>query len=288
MNKKLLPNAALFTGLLLSTPAAFAVGSDFPAVGITTVGPTWCYGPEPGCPLPPDKWVDEFPDCAGTSQSPVDITGTTVNRRVPKVKFEYSEADELIFKNNGHTTEAEYEPSATDKIIVDGEDCKLLQFHFHTHSETDLGGSELPVEAHLVHQCDSGKIAVVAVMMQYLDGVDPNDGLQTVLDNAPESAGTFIVGDNHVMHPGLSATEILPKKAPGNYYAFDGSFTTPPCTEGIQWFVLQKTVGISKDQVDTLKKIFMDTSPDGFPYNDRPTQDLNGRALERRKRRLTL
>ena len=35
-------------------------------------------------------------------------------------------------------------------------------------------------------------------------------------------------------------------------YNYDGSFTTPPCTEGINWLVVKKPLKISKKQLAVL------------------------------------
>ena len=241
----------------------------------------FCYGPD--CPLPPDQWADEFPDCSGGIQSPVDIFGTERNRKLRRIKFHYRPT-ELVVKNNGHTTEVEFEEGTSNYITVGSEQCDLLQFHFHTRSEHGVGGSSLPMEAHLVHQCESGRLAVVGVLMHYLSGT-PNKTLNQVLTYAPfdEDLGEYVLDTNHVDGAYVNAKHLLPKGS-RRYYTYEGSLTTPPCSEIVDWYVMQKSVGISKEQMETFKKILTDTSPDHYPFNNRPLQNLNDRTIERRTR----
>ena len=67
----------------------------------------------------------------------------------------------------------------------------------------------------------------------------------------------------------FDATGLLPQDRA--YYTFAGSLTTPPCTEGITWFVLRTPTGLSQDQADAFGKI--------YPHDARPVQPLNGREV---------
>jgi carbonic anhydrase len=67
----------------------------------------------------------------------------------------------------------------------------------------------------------------------------------------------------------FDATGLLPQNRA--YYTFAGSLTTPPCTEGITWFVLRTPAGLSQDQAEAFGKI--------YPHDARPVQPLNGREV---------
>ncbi len=255
-------------------------------VFLVTVSPTtsvaadveFCYGPE--CPLPPDQWADEFPDCSGNMQSPIDIFGTKRNRNLRPIRFHYRPT-ELVVKNNGHTTEVEYEEGSPNYIRIGREQCDLLQFHFHTRSEHGVGGNSFPMEAHLVHQCESGRLAVIGVMMHYLSET-PNKALNQALTYAPfdEANGEYIVDTAHMDDVHINAKHLLPKHN-RKYFTYKGSLTTPPCSEVVDWYVMKKSVGISKEQMETFKEILTDTSPDHYPFNNRPLQNLSERTIER-------
>ena len=67
----------------------------------------------------------------------------------------------------------------------------------------------------------------------------------------------------------LNAADVLP--ADTSCYAYDGSLTTPPCTEGVKWYVLSKPVGLSAGQLQAFRVL--------YKGNFRPVQPLNGRVL---------
>jgi carbonic anhydrase len=67
----------------------------------------------------------------------------------------------------------------------------------------------------------------------------------------------------------INAAELLPKDRA--YYTFAGSLTTPPCSEGVTWFVMRHPTSVSKDEVARFAKL--------YPMNARPTQPLNGREI---------
>ena len=66
------------------------------------------------------------------------------------------------------------------------------------------------------------------------------------------------------------ANALLPKDK--HYYRFNGSLTTPPCTEGVRWFVFKETLTISKEQIGESQKIM-------HGVNSRPIQPLDARII---------
>jgi carbonic anhydrase len=63
---------------------------------------------------------------------------------------------------------------------------------------------------------------------------------------------------------------LLP--ADRGYWTYLGSLTTPPCTEGVRWFVLEQELSISRDQLRAFAAL--------FTVNTRPLQDPHGRRIE--------
>lgn len=238
----------------------------------------FCYGSgEEACPTP-ESWPDEC--TVGAEQSPVDAFAG-IRERSPLLQFSYRTTP-LTVINNGHTTEVEYQDGRA-ALYVGGKQCRLLQFHFHTTSEHQLGGVSYPMEAHLVHECGPNDLVVVGVLMNY--GKDaPNKALGAALDNAPfdDSAGVYVADAVDILGASVNARDLLPRDdrfRTRNYYAYEGSLTTPPCSEIVQWYLLKEPVSISKQQVDTFQRLLEDTSGDGHSFNNRPVQNLNGRSV---------
>ncbi len=105
------------------------------------------------------------------------------------------------------------------------------------------------------------ELAVVGVLMR--EGNNQRT-IQAVWDKMPSSMGATTVPDQTV-----NAADLLP--AGRSYSAYDGSLTTPPCSEGVKWHVLSEPVEVSSQQVKRFKALF-----DG---NARPVQPLNGRGV---------
>jgi len=116
--------------------------------------------------------------------------------------------------------------------------------------------------AHLVHRNDAGQLAVVAVLFN--EG-KANPALAKLFAAMPAREGGKVALDG-----GTSAADLLP--AARSYYAFAGSLTTPPCSEGVRWQVLKQPVELSKEQLAAFRKL--------YPMNARPVQPLNGRKVE--------
>ena len=218
----------------------------------------WGYSGE-GAPQNWGKLDPEFATCAtGKSQSPIDIGKSTKADQTP-VRLDYKKGTTEIL-NNGHTVQVNYQPGST--LMVDARSFELKQFHFHAPSENTFSGKHFPLEGHLVHADKDGNLAVVAVMFN--EG-PANPLLDSLWKMMPGKEG----GKKALTDP-LSALDMLPVER--RYYTFTGSLTTPPCSEGVRWLVIQKPVTASKAQIDAFAKAV------GFP-NNRPVQPLNARQV---------
>ena len=219
----------------------------------------WSYAGHEG----PKAWSTlspEFETCAlGKHQSPIDIRGAKP-ADLPAIRFDYHAAP-LAIVDNGHTIQVNYAPGST--IDVGGSRYELVQFHFHKPSEEKVGGKSHAMVAHLVHKNAEGKLAVVAVL---LDGGGANATIDTIWKHLPpEKEKPVVVPDASV-----DASSLLP--ADRGYYTFQGSLTTPPCSENVTWIVLKSPVRIANAEIAAFGKI--------YPMNARPVQPTNGREIE--------
>jgi carbonic anhydrase len=210
----------------------------------------------------PANWGDlaqDFGTCkTGVKQSPINIS-KYYQEDLPALEPHYNPAP-LSLLNNGKTLQFNYAEGSGFK--VDGMAYKLKQFNFHTPSEHYMDGAPFPMEAHFTHQADDGSIAIVAVMLK---AGEHNKYIEALWQNAPANTG----GEKVVADIKLSAADLMPKAL--DYYRYDGSLTTPPCTEGVQWFVLKEPLEISEAQINTFQKL--------FPVNSRPVQALGERVV---------
>lgn len=212
----------------------------------------------------PSNWGDlnpKYQTCkTGKTQSPIDIEFDALKTaKIGKIEFNYKDVTPEIV-NNGHTIQVNY--SNGSGIKVKGQDFGLAQFHFHTPSENTVEGKPYPMEMHLVHKNDSGELAVVGVFFK--EGAR-NAELDKAWKKMPSKGGekTMLSGVS------LNAAKLLP--AEKQFSHFEGSLTTPPCSEGVNWFVMEQPIEASKDQIAQFKKIIGD--------NARPVQPLNGRQV---------
>jgi len=241
----------LLAALLISTGLAIA--------GSKTHKAHWGYSGHEG----PEQWGALSRDYAlcgsGKNQSPVNLTGM-IDARLKPINFNYN-AVPLDVVNNGHTIKVNYAEGSS--IEVDGKMFTLLQFHFHTPSENHIHGKSYPMEAHLVHADEDGNLAVVAVMFEKGKA---NSVVSTVWDHMPSEAGKTITMPDVT----IDINDMLPRKR--DYYRFNGSLTTQPCTEGVRWFVLKTAMYASTDQFEKFHSLMQGDT-------NRPVQPLNARAI---------
>lgn len=213
----------------------------------------------------PAHWAelgDDFKGCAsGRAQSPVNIHPRKATAEaLPALDFSYGRVPPSIV-NNGHTVQVNVKPGQT--LRIGDHAYELLQFHFHTPSEERLDGKSTAMVAHFVHRDAEGKLAVVAALIK---PGKANAGFDAVLSHLPSHAGETLTVDGLE----IDLTAMLPEQR--RYYAFDGSLTTPPCSENVRWMVLAQPVTVSPKAIQQFRRL--------YAANARPVQPLNGRVIK--------
>ncbi|WP_290876925.1 carbonic anhydrase [Aquabacterium sp.] len=253
--------ALLLSTLTLAGASAFAAQAEPAPQAPHAPHVHWGYSGAHG----PAHWaaVDEgFSACsAGHEQSPINIsTQALPHAGLGDIRFDY-QTSPLNIVDNGHTIQVNYAPGS--HIEVGGHRYELVQFHFHKPSEERVNGKAYAMVAHLVHKDAEGHLAVVAVL---LDKGQAKPLLQAIFDNLPQHQGepTAVPG------VAIDLNALLPEHK--GYYHFAGSLTTPPCSEGVNWFVLKEPAQASAAQIARFGR--------AYAHNARPVQPLNGRTVE--------
>ncbi len=220
----------------------------------------WSYH-GPGDPAHWAALEPEFRTCGvGRQQSPVDIRRDAVQpSNLPAIEFAYRPAP-LKIVDNGHTVQVNVAPGSF--IVVGGHRWELVQFHFHKPSEESIDGKRSAMVAHLVHKDADGRLAVVAVL---LTSGAVNPMVAALWNNWPPQKGAEVTAQGVA----IDAADLLP--ADRGYYTFSGSLTTPPCSEGVTWFVLKNPSAVSAGEIARFGR--------AYPMNARPLQPLNGRVI---------
>lgn len=286
------------------TTGALVVGGLWPAMtafGQTVTPVTWNQDPE--SPNGPAHWGElGYPICSfGMSQSPINIEPAAVMTQIgPALGLTYGDSP-LEIENIGHTIEIEIPDGLANTLHIGNDTYPLVQYHFHTPSEHTIDGQAADIEAHFVHQTAAGVTAVVGVLYQI--GVNPNALLEKILLSASTTAGdTTDAGEANPLGllPVMAGASQVPVQLPDSrtahsdggthqaniesFYFYNGSLTTPGCTEGVRWFVLTDMGRVSRAAVDNFHQV-ISQFPDygGYSSNIRPVQPLNGRMVGLRK-----
>lgn len=203
------------------------------------------------------KLDKKFEAClGGAEQSPIDLKNpVAANPGALQIDWK-PEAFTVV--NNGHTLQA----NAAEKsgLALAGENYALKQFHFHTPSEHALDGKQAAMEAHFVHAHASGRLLVVGVFM--VEGAK-HEGFANLMAIAPKGEG-----EQKLAKP-IEPESFLPKSR--TRFRYQGSLTTPPCSEVVDWNVLIEPIPVAATDIAAFRMM--------FPMNARPLQAANRRFL---------
>ncbi len=237
----------LFAGLALCPLCA--------STGIAAEQHHWSYGGETG----PEKWggldAANAACSAGSQQSPIDISAP-ISARQPSLGIKWSKPASTIV-NNGHTVQCDFAEGNT--LQLGDRKFALKQLHFHHPSEHLVAGKRFAMEAHFVHAGTDG-MAVVGVL---LAAGKPNPIFKKIVAAMPAEEGPAVPVS------GVDPVRLLPSQHA--YYRYEGSLTTPPCSETVDWIVLAHSIEVDEGDVARFAKL--------YPMNARPAQKRDRRFI---------
>jgi carbonic anhydrase len=224
--------------------------------GFAAEGAHWTYEGEHG----PDHWGGLGPDNAacsvGSQQSPLDITGA-VKADLPAIALDWKKgAGEIV--NNGHTIQVNMPAGST--LGRGDRSYDLLQFHFHTPSEHLVDGKHTEMEVHFVHKnAATGALGVLGVFMT------PGAANETFA----ALAAAFPAEEGAKAPAEVDPSGLLPKSL--GYWTYEGSLTTPPCSEIVDWMVVQEPIEVAAGDIEKFTAL--------FKMNARPALAANRRFI---------
>lgn len=230
---------------LLAVATIAACGGDEPEEVVTS-DVDWGYTGA-GAPA---NWASLSPDNAacgsGGMQSPIDITGYSQTNLNPPISFSLRrEATEI--DNDGKRVQVSFRSG--NRVGFAERTYQLPRVVYRTPSEHNLDGEQFAVELQLMLEQTFGDLAIASFL--YRIGA-PDPYLAAVLDAAPAAGETNVDADG-MSWPGLNARELIPTDL--GYYKYVGSLTMPPCSEPVDWFVMNEIGTVSQEQVDDLRAL---------------------------------
>lgn len=230
----------------------------------------------------PANWgtIAGFETCAsGLSQSPIDFP-SDVNIlplfHAPKPSLRWSTMKvqpqiENWSLNCNKSNSCGYTIVGQEKFYVQG-------LHFHAPSEHTLDGKQYPLEVHLVHRSASGDLAVIATLFDH----PPEQPYRKLIRvHKHKEQGRNMLLQNIWTQLFISKQKIVKADFRNlvrwNYgiCSYNGSLTTPPCTENVWFFMQLKIQQVSRQQVNMYSKSV------GSPLDgtNRPLQPRNNREV---------
>lgn len=246
----------------------------------TTTASSWRYGEE-------EHWPELCK--VGQKQSPIALSEDDVEEVdfEPLVFKKYNTEYIGHLKNNRHSVEVRLNQPHSNRPSVTGGNLNstyvLDHLHFHWQSEHTIGDMRYPLELHLVHydnRVDSlndalrykNGVAVFSVLF-YISPEDETD-FQPIFDIFNQIKDS----DQNIPIAGFVVSNFMPRDTAG-YYRYEGSLTTPGCTEGLVWTVFTNKLPISERQVRLFESLQVDSST-RMVANYRSLQARNDRKIQ--------
>ncbi|XP_030320834.1 carbonic anhydrase 14 [Calypte anna] len=260
-------------------------------------GPHWEYEGPHG----QQQWPEGHPECGGHAQSPIDVETRRAqpDPSLPPIRplgYQPPPGATFTLANNGHTAVLVLPGSGLLEGL--GRSFAAAQLHFHWGrngtpggggAEHLLDGQRNPAEMHVVHydserfpdvaaaQHHPGGLAVLGVLLEL--GADPHPAYDRIFSHL----GSIRYAGQSTPIPSFNIQDLLPSRL-DLYYRYNGSLTTPPCSQGVLWTLFKHPVRISPAQLEQLQGTLYSTQeeaeePQPLVNNFREPQELNQRLV---------
>ncbi|XP_051534747.1 carbonic anhydrase 4-like [Myxocyprinus asiaticus] len=253
----------------------------------------WCYQSQVTCSNTcrgPDEWATIATTCGGRKQSPINIVTKQVipDHRLTPVQFTgYQQSFSGIIKNSGHTVQVDLPNTAVITGASLGTAYKAQQLHLHwgknggPGSEHTIDGEQYPMELHIVHIKETynslqeavGDPSGVAVLgFFYEESKSANKKYESIINSL---INIKLPGTNATLET-MSLDMLIPShETLGQYFRYQGSLTTPGCSEAVVWTVFEKPITLSKEQLSAFSSLQFGNET-AMVDTYRPVQSRNG------------
>jgi carbonic anhydrase len=181
-------------------------------------------------------------------------------------------------ETNGYSLSVHDEVSSLVATDVEGHlfQSTAHEFHFHSPSEHTINHQHFDLELHIVHTADTQAgpkhLSVIGILFKVNDNAGPHPFIDA-LD--AQNTGKAVKVDIQ----SLLGSKVNSKL---NYFSYEGSLTTPPCTEGVTWYVVEAPQTITSAQLKIMTQAKLGNLRGGSGNkNSRIVQHLNGRKVRK-------
>lgn len=246
-------------------------------------GPSFNYGSHG------EDWTGTCKE--GQKQSPINIQlnnppcwNPALNAVNNVLSFRYNPRANVTLERTAYNVRVQRSVSGDFGYAVQGMcDCGssptyvLQSFRFKSPSEHTIDGHNWPLELQLVHQrpgtTDPANRLIVAILFDvtHIPGRSNANAFLNDLDWRVSLSHLTQATQNVLISSHVDLNK-LSYSLDGDFWAYEGSHTNPPCAEGVQWRVMKRFQGMSQKQFEAIQSLF----PSG---NNRKVQNINNRAV---------